>query len=304
METIGQRIAEARKAQGMTQEKLAAELNVSRAAVSNWEKDRRLPDAEMMIRLSKLLNVDFVNGNARETAEGAPEEPVEGISEKTAKDFPEKETEAVPEAPPTETPAETPVDKLPSAEEKIPDTSGTVLDMDRIRKAAAVSRRGKILLAVALVIIAGILLWVFLKPGMPQYKSSEGKTYTIEQLKESVPNREGKPCLRIDLSKTITGEYLMYAFQCYEINGHPLDVKRVDLIYFKKDGTTPVEFYSADSLQKAGMDMRIPANGSWSFDGGLLQTESQKAYGVGMILHATDETGEEVTFTAYLPYEA
>ena len=299
MESIGQRITAARKEQGMTQEKLAAELNVSRAAVSNWEKDRRLPDAEMMIRLSKLLNVDFVNGDAKETAEVTPGEPVEGIPEEPMQDTPIEKTEAVPEAPPTETPA----DKLPPAKEKTADTPGTVLDMDTIRKAAAVSRRAKILLAVALVLIAGILLWVFLKPGMPQYKSSEGKTYTIEQLKESVPNQEGKPYLRIDLNKTITGEYLMYAFQCYEVNGCPLDVKRVDLIYFKKDGTTPVEFYSADSLQKAGMDMHIPANGSWSFDGGMLQTESKKAYGVGMILHATDETGEEVTFTACLPYE-
>lgn len=299
METIGQRIAEARKAQGMTQEKLAAELNVSRAAVSNWEKDRRLPDAEMMIRLSKLLNVDFVNGNARETAEGAPGEPAEGVPEETAKDTPVEKTEAVPEAPSAEAPA----DKGSPAEEKTPGTAGTVLDMDKIRKAASISRRAKILLAVALVLIAGILLWVFLKPGVPQYKSSEGKTYTIEQLKESVPNQEGKPYLRIDLSKTITGEYLMYAFQCYEVNGRPLDVKRVDLIYFKKDGTTPVEFYSAESLQKAGMDMHIPANGSWVFDGGMLQTESQKAYGVGMILHAMDETGEEMTFTEYLPFE-
>ena len=299
METIGQRIAEARKAQGMTQEKLAAELNVSRAAVSNWEKDRRLPDAEMMIRLSKLLNVDFVNGNTREMAEDVPGELAEGAPEETVKDTPGDKPEAVTEAPSAETPA----DKLPPAADKTPDTAGTVLDMDKIRKAAAVSRRVKILLAVAIVLIAGILLWVFLKPGVPQYKSSEGKTYTIEQLKESVPNQEGKPYLRIDLSKTITGEYLMYAFQCYEVNGRPLDVKRVDLIYFKKDGTTPVEFYSAESLQKAGMDMHIPANGSWVFDGGMLQTESQKAYGVGMILHATDEAGKEVTFTAYLPYE-
>ena len=106
METIGQRIAEARKEQGMTQEKLAAELNVSRAAVSNWEKDRRLPDAEMMIRLSKLLNVDFVNGNVRETAEGAPGEPAGGVPEEPAKDIPEKKTEAVPEAPSVETPTD------------------------------------------------------------------------------------------------------------------------------------------------------------------------------------------------------
>ena len=269
MNTVGERIAAARKEQGMTQEKLASELNVSRAAVSNWEKGRRLPDAEMMIRLSDLLHVDFLS---KEQNSGNTDNAPAGT-----------------EAPSEEMPAE----KKP-AEEPVPEAEPS--------EQPAPSHRKWWIAAAALIVIAGLVLWLCLKPGTPQYKSDEGKIYTIEQLKENVPNAEGKPHLRIDLNKTFTEEYLMYAFQCFEVNGHPLDVTRVDLIYFKKDGSTPVEFYSAESLKKAGMDMHIPANGSWEFAGGLLKTESQKAYGVGMILHAASESGDPLTFTAFLPF--
>ena len=277
MNTVGERIAAARKEQGMTQEKLASELNVSRAAVSNWEKGRRLPDAEMMIRLSDLLHVDFLSkeGNAV-NADDAPTGTKEPSEESPAEGKPAEEK------PTADNPAEAP-------------------DTDKPENPAGTRRKWWIA-AAALIVIAGLVLWLCLKPGTPQYKSDEGKIYTIEQLKENVPNAEGKPHLRIDLNKTFTEEYLMYAFQCFEVNGHPLDVTRVDLIYFKKDGTTPVEFYSDESLKKAGMDMHIPANGSWEFAGGMLETESQKAYGVGMILHATSEAGDPLTFTAFLPF--
>lgn len=39
MKTPGQRIRAARKAAGLTQEALAARLNVSKGAISQWEKD-------------------------------------------------------------------------------------------------------------------------------------------------------------------------------------------------------------------------------------------------------------------------
>ena len=260
-ETIGERIAAARKKQGMTQEQLAAALNVSRAAVSNWEKGRRLPDAEMIVRISKLLDTDLINGDTNEAPAGDPETP---------------ETREAPEN------AET-----------APAQSGKALS----------ARNRWIILAVVAAVIAGILLWVLPTPGKPQYKAEGGKTYTMEQLKEGVPAQEGRPHLRIDLEKISAAEYLMYAFQCYEVNGFPLDVQRADIIYFKKDGTAPVEYYSAEGLSQAGMDMHIPANGSWTFDGGMLEEETRKAYGVGLILHATDENGEELTFTAYLPFE-
>ncbi len=46
-----------RKEQGMTQEELAEQLNVSRQAVSRWEMGTALPDTENVLHLSKLYGV-------------------------------------------------------------------------------------------------------------------------------------------------------------------------------------------------------------------------------------------------------
>ena len=55
MASIGEQIKDARKAKGLTQDGLAEAMNVSRQAVSHWETNRTMPDAETLIRLSKTL---------------------------------------------------------------------------------------------------------------------------------------------------------------------------------------------------------------------------------------------------------
>ncbi len=54
---IGEQIRDARKAKGLTQDALAEAMNVSRQAVSHWETNRTMPDAETLLRLSKVLEV-------------------------------------------------------------------------------------------------------------------------------------------------------------------------------------------------------------------------------------------------------
>ena len=44
-----------RKKKGVTQEELAARLNVVRQTVSKWEKGLSVPDAELLIRLAEAL---------------------------------------------------------------------------------------------------------------------------------------------------------------------------------------------------------------------------------------------------------
>lgn len=58
MHSFGQRLTEARKAKGMTQEQLAEKLNVSRQTVSHWENERMNPEADAMERLCTLLDID------------------------------------------------------------------------------------------------------------------------------------------------------------------------------------------------------------------------------------------------------
>ncbi|MGN0246780.1 MAG: helix-turn-helix domain-containing protein [Lachnospiraceae bacterium] len=67
MDSIGNRLFELRKKQGITQEKLAEQLNVSRQSVSNWELDKSLPDTDKLFVLAQIYDVslDYIAyGNA------------------------------------------------------------------------------------------------------------------------------------------------------------------------------------------------------------------------------------------------
>ncbi len=55
--TIGEKIKHYRLQNQMTQEKLAAELNISFQAVSKWERNESLPDVTLVVRLAEILNV-------------------------------------------------------------------------------------------------------------------------------------------------------------------------------------------------------------------------------------------------------
>ncbi|MDE1549558.1 helix-turn-helix domain-containing protein [Jeotgalibaca caeni] len=57
MVSIGERIKEARKKSGFTQQMLAEQLNVSRSAVSNWEVGRNYPDLDLIVQLSNVLEL-------------------------------------------------------------------------------------------------------------------------------------------------------------------------------------------------------------------------------------------------------
>ena len=56
-ETIGNRIAKYRKAQGLTQEGLAEKLGLSAQAVSKWENDASCPDIGLLPQLCKTLGI-------------------------------------------------------------------------------------------------------------------------------------------------------------------------------------------------------------------------------------------------------
>lgn len=56
-ETIGTRIALARKAKGLTQEGLAERLGVSSQAVSKWENDLSCPDISLLPKLCQVLGI-------------------------------------------------------------------------------------------------------------------------------------------------------------------------------------------------------------------------------------------------------
>ena len=55
--TIGEKIRHYRQKNGLTQEKLAAELSVSYQAVSKWERSESLPDVTVIARLAEVLHI-------------------------------------------------------------------------------------------------------------------------------------------------------------------------------------------------------------------------------------------------------
>ena len=56
---VSKNLRRLRKAQNKTQEQLAAELHVTRQAISNWENDKTQPDLESLLLLAKIFHVEI-----------------------------------------------------------------------------------------------------------------------------------------------------------------------------------------------------------------------------------------------------
>lgn len=65
-----------RKEKGFSQEQLATRLNVVRQTISKWEKGLSVPDAEILIQLAEVLDVEVSDllGKKIEIPEGQSEE--------------------------------------------------------------------------------------------------------------------------------------------------------------------------------------------------------------------------------------
>ncbi|MCQ2532033.1 MAG: helix-turn-helix domain-containing protein [Saccharofermentans sp.] len=55
--TFGEKLRNARKESGLSQEQFAVKMNVSRSAVAKWETDKGMPDITNLKVMAKLLNV-------------------------------------------------------------------------------------------------------------------------------------------------------------------------------------------------------------------------------------------------------
>ncbi|MBQ2862448.1 MAG: helix-turn-helix transcriptional regulator [Oscillospiraceae bacterium] len=77
MNTIGKRIAEARKAKNINQNELAEILCVSPQAVSKWENDISCPDISLLPSLAKTLGIsvdELLSGKQESVVSYVPEE--------------------------------------------------------------------------------------------------------------------------------------------------------------------------------------------------------------------------------------
>lgn len=75
--TIGKKIAEYRRAKGMTQDELAERLGVSPQAVSKWENDLSCPDIMLLPVLAKLFDTtvdDLLSGTPKNETSLQPQQ--------------------------------------------------------------------------------------------------------------------------------------------------------------------------------------------------------------------------------------
>ena len=77
MDHFAEKLIECRRNKDMTQDALAAALNVSRTTVSSWERGRTEPDIASLRRLSQLLDYDFLQNQTLDSPESAPDIPRE-----------------------------------------------------------------------------------------------------------------------------------------------------------------------------------------------------------------------------------
>lgn len=82
--TLGKRIRRARKRLNLTQEDIATKFGISYQAVSQWERDERLPELDKLPELRKILKVNYYwllegANNAPPDAE-SPEVVIEDLS--------------------------------------------------------------------------------------------------------------------------------------------------------------------------------------------------------------------------------
>lgn len=93
--TTGERIYEARKRAGMTQEELADKLDVTRQAVSKWESDTAFPETDKIVELCKLFDLsadELLLGADKKREEEEPAAP-EPASAPAAEEPGERKTE-------------------------------------------------------------------------------------------------------------------------------------------------------------------------------------------------------------------
>lgn len=62
MKTIGDRIRDIRETLGLTGEEFGRKLNVAKGSVSNWENNKRTPDADMLVKIADLgkVTTDYI----------------------------------------------------------------------------------------------------------------------------------------------------------------------------------------------------------------------------------------------------
>ncbi len=272
MPDIGQKIIQARKTKGMTQEELAAALNVSRSTISNWEASRRLPDVMTLMRLSAVLECRFDEESITETGTAGTPETKPTAAEKAEQENPAAEA---PQVPATERKAE---------------------------KSLNGWKKTAIWAAAILVVLCAVLIPVLKnRPRIAPYTAADGKQYMPADFRSGAETDVDRPYLKpTTVTQVISSEgtdLIQYEFIFNEDHGFAFDITKAEIVVFGTKGINKAFPFAAETLAQSGVGDRIEAGGKWSIMGGLPKQES--LLGAGILLTGTDEKGEPLQFTAF-----
>lgn len=340
MAGLGEQIKNARKAKGMTQTELADKLFISRSAVASWEQDRRIPDIYMLRALSEALEdssllagSDFI-AEAQQTASSLDDSQDNGEGD-GQQNMPAKGMD--PDARPKgvwedavgsaqddllqqDTPANSAArSNAESASVASQDTTGSAareieptlsFGSAGIPASAPARRKWPWVLACSVLCAALLIILVILPAFRPKetakpYIDENGELYTIQSMSQVAKNDTGKAYLQINPSLEInrgsSTPYYIYTFKYFETNGIAVSIDRMEVIIFAKGRENLVMTYlSKDILAQPGMNPEISPYGDFVWTGGLPVQDT--VYGVGELVHTTDENGAKQIFTSYIPF--
>ena len=252
MQSLGEKIRQARREKGLTQEQLAQALFVSRQTVSNWENGKTEPDYQTLVRLSQELGMEIVR--AEETpAEAPPEEPARQRDEGKA-------------------------------------------------------RRLRLWLAAAAAAALALALGLALLPS-PGRRSG----YTVEWFQQEaadVPDQAfvriyTKAALPVAVKQQTAESTPVWEYNLFirEENGVGVTVSALTCVRFYKSGKTDIYATTVDVFGErnggrpsyiGGREMRRLSCG---------RTADRQSIGEGWMLRGTDDHGNPVCFTTYIPFE-
>ena len=275
MESLGQRIRNARKAKGMTQEQLASALYVSRQTVSGWENDRTEPSYEMLANLMELLDISV------ELKEGTSEEPLAAA-----------QTEACM------------VSEEPEQEEK-PCSEPNVQPESRKKRLPFMNKKAAAAMA-ALMVFLLVMLFV---PDIRQNTNG----YSVDWFQQPQQREKGKAYIAFTTHTTLpvpieqqtaestpTWSYTIYV---KEQNGVGVTIDELTTVTFLKNGKNRVYAKTADVFgeRNGGRKSYIGANEIRRIQSRNLA--DKQTIGAGWLIRGTDDNGNEVCFRAYFPFE-
>lgn len=304
MISIGEKIRDARQNAHMTQDALADAMRVTRSAISNWEQGRRLPDYRTLQQLSQILNCDLTIGFQEAETENVEsmENPGETVDESGADQLsPADESDSL----------ETESEKtITEAEKKSAPEEQSMPESDRSLEIKRKNRKKISILAGISAACILLLAVLFILPNAlggkkrgNSYTSQDGKVYTIEDFQKKAEKQEGQAYLSVKPVLTVSpGEqrdYWLCNFEYQEKNGIPVTINGLEMVYFSKSKKNMEMIMSAEDLQAAGLTTEIPAYGEWSYMSGLPVQDT--VWGMGELLRCTDENGNPLIFTGYIP---